>query len=118
MLGLSVRSFIWLYCLLYVGLTALFPRRESANAVQEQGEERVEARIDRLEKALLSAIKKKNSPASQEKEKLLGLEKNQLQIPSPGKCYGRLESKQPEYELEPMENKRGSVEGQPMFHME
>ncbi|XP_042019170.1 AAC-rich mRNA clone AAC11 protein-like [Salvia splendens] len=38
----------------------------------EQGEERVEARIDRLEKALLSAIEMSNPPASQEKEKTSG----------------------------------------------
>ncbi|XP_047961867.1 probable serine/threonine-protein kinase DDB_G0282963 [Salvia hispanica] len=36
--------------------------------------------IDRLEKALLSAIEKKNSTASQEKEKSPGQEDNQLQL--------------------------------------
>ncbi|XP_042019209.1 uncharacterized protein LOC121767074 [Salvia splendens] len=47
-------------------------RRGSANAVMEQGDERVEVRIDRLEKALLNAIEK--SPASQEIEKTPGPE--------------------------------------------
>ena len=55
-------------------------RRSLANAVKEQEGEGVGDRIDRLEKALLSAIEKKNSPVSQEKEKLPGREENQLQL--------------------------------------
>ncbi|XP_042027291.1 eukaryotic translation initiation factor 3 subunit A-like [Salvia splendens] len=47
-------------------------RRASANALREQDDKRVEARIDRLEKALLSAIEKTNPPASREKEKTPG----------------------------------------------
>ncbi|XP_042023136.1 bifunctional endo-1,4-beta-xylanase XylA-like [Salvia splendens] len=47
-------------------------RRGSANALREQDDERFEARIDRLEKALLSAIEKANPPASREKEKTPG----------------------------------------------
>ena len=55
-------------------------RRSSANAVKEQEGEGVGDMIDRLEKALLSAIEKKDSPASQEKEKPPGQEDNQLQL--------------------------------------
>ncbi|XP_047949196.1 bifunctional endo-1,4-beta-xylanase XylA-like [Salvia hispanica] len=47
-------------------------RRSSTNVVKEKEGEGVGDRIDRLEKALLSAIEKKNSPASREKEKSLG----------------------------------------------
>lgn len=53
--------------------------RGSTNALMEQGDERVEARIDRLEKALLSAIEKNNPPASQEKGKIPGPEEIQPQ---------------------------------------
>ena len=55
-------------------------RRGSADAIKEQEVEGVGDRIDRLEKALLSAIEKKNSPTSQEKEKPPGPEENQLQL--------------------------------------
>ena len=55
-------------------------RRGLANAVKEQEGEGVGDRIDRLERALLSAIEKKNSFVSQEKEKLSGQEENQLQL--------------------------------------
>ena len=54
-------------------------RRGSTNAAKEQDEEGVGEGIDRLEKALLSAIEKKNSHASQENEKLPGQEENQPQ---------------------------------------
>ena len=55
-------------------------RRGSANAIKEQEGEGVGDKIDRLEKALLSAIEKKSSPTSQEKEKPPGPEENQLQL--------------------------------------
>ena len=55
-------------------------RRGSANAIKEQEGEGVGDMIDRLEKALLSAIEKKSSLTSQEKEKPPGPEENQLQL--------------------------------------
>ena len=77
-------------------------RRSSANAVQEKEGEGVGARIDRLERALLSAIEKMNSFVSQEKEEVFRSRRkstptllwsvNRWRIPSPGERYGKLES--------------------------
>ncbi|XP_042056338.1 uncharacterized protein LOC121800915 [Salvia splendens] len=66
-------------------------RRGSANALREQDDERVEARIDRLEKALLNAIENTNSTASQEKEKPPGpgeISSQQYYGPQEGDYYG------------------------------
>ena len=55
-------------------------RRSSANTVKEREGEEVRDRIDRLEKALLNAIEKKNTPGSTDKEKNPGQEEHQLQF--------------------------------------
>ncbi|XP_042019181.1 uncharacterized protein LOC121767039 [Salvia splendens] len=52
-----------------------FTKKKVSEARETLGrDERVEVRIDRLEKALLNAIEKSNPPASQEKEKTPGQE--------------------------------------------